>query len=265
MAKWNLTWLILWLGLADAKIIPLSYEHCQNLLALQVITPDNPIPCHRLVAVTVTYKNFKGVQQNGEVVVLDVVGPQTQSLFNQLFQRKFPIHSIRPVEFYRGDDLLSMAANNSSGFNGRKIIGAETWSKHAYGVAIDINPLQNPYLFIDNSAIIKVSPEASVKRFLNRQSHRPDKVVRQGMSEEIRDLFFQHGYLRWGGYWDFPIDYQHFEIGSIRFIQWLLSLPLSQAQAEFADYAKQYRICRQQYRVGNIEQRIAYCLQTTTG
>jgi hypothetical protein len=76
---------------------------------------------------------------------------------------------------------------------------------HSYGLAIDINPVQNPYLSIGENGIVKVHPSAGVE-FLNRSNIRP------GMLEPVIHIFEKYGFTVWGGKWNNPIDYHHFEV-----------------------------------------------------
>jgi hypothetical protein len=199
---------------------------------------DNPVGCERLVQVTFSYIDFQGRRhEDGKVVVLDVVASQVQAIFDELLVRAFPLQQARLMEDYRGDDEAAMLDNNTSAFNGRPITGGSGWSKHAYGVAIDINPLQNPYLSkTANHPPLLLPPTAAT--YVTRTP------ARQGMAEDVREVFFQHGFLIWGGNWHEPIDYQHFEIGSRAFIAELLALPPLAARRTFDDYAASYRVCR---------------------
>ncbi len=227
-----------------AASAPLSPTDCALLQERGVITAANPLPCDRLQRVRFLHWDMKGQKAEGQMLVLDVVAPQVEALFAALYQAKFPLHSALPLEQFAGDDLLSMNANNSSAFNGRAITGAKSWSKHAYGVAIDINPLQNPYISFADDGGLNVLPAASAKSYLNRNELRPEKTRRAGLvNESVVSLFAQHGFMTWGGDWDAPIDYQHFEIGSRRYIYELIQLPLEQARANFNQYAERYRAC----------------------
>lgn len=110
------------------------------------------------------------------------------------------------MDSFKGDDVASMNANNSSAFNGRRIMNTNRWSSHAYGVAIDINPRQNPYLrFNTDENTIKVLPDEALP-FVNRT------VPKKGMVEPIVDLFAQYGFTEWGGRWDDKPDYHHFQM-----------------------------------------------------
>ncbi|NQE51359.1 M15 family metallopeptidase [Herbaspirillum rubrisubalbicans] len=221
---------------AHADITPLTPAQCSQLQARKVITAANPVPCTRLSTVSFDYTDFDGATRQGSVVVLDAVAPQVESLFGELLLRSFPLASARGLEQFDGDDQRSMQANNSSAFNGRPMTGGGGWSKHAYGAAIDINPQQNPYVSQAGSPTQQVLPPQGAA-YLQRNPVQP------GMAEDVVGVFYDHGFLVWGGHWKQPIDYQHFEIGSRGFITTLASLPKVQARAEFERYVAGYRQC----------------------
>lgn len=221
---------------AHADIRPVSPTQCAQMRNNKVITSGNPVRCTQLATVSFDYTDFDGATRHGSVVVLDALAPQVEALFGELLLRSFPLASVQPLEAYEGDDQRSMAANNSSAFNGRPMTGGGGWSKHAYGAAIDINPLQNPYVSKAGSAEQEVLPPKGAA-YLQRMPLQP------GMAEEVVSVFYEHGFLVWGGQWKQPIDYQHFEIGSRSFILKLASLPKAQARAEFERYVARYRRC----------------------
>jgi len=220
----------------------------------QVISTTNPVKCERLAQVTFRYRDFQGhMHDDGKLVVLDVVATQVQRIFDALLERGFPLQMAVPLETYGGDDEASMRDNNSSAFNGRAMTGGSAWSKHAYGVAIDINPLQNPYIGKDDQRRTIVLPPAARSDYLARTP------LRAGMAEAVHDIFFAHGFMIWGGYWKQPIDYQHFEIGSRDFITHLLSLPLASAQQEFAAYGASYSTCVSHSTISDLTTRRKAC------
>ncbi|HEY4317219.1 MAG TPA: M15 family metallopeptidase [Herbaspirillum sp.] len=219
-------------------IAPLTDNDCSAMLAANVITPRNPLPCKRLARVRFSYVDFEGHQrQDGEMVVMDAVAPYVQHLLAQLLAAHFPLHGARDLAYYRGDDLASMADNNSSAFNGRPITGGGSWSKHAYGVAIDINPLQNPYASHDAAGRLTVLPPAAAALYAKRAP------MRAGMAEAVRVLFAENGFLVWGGAWHEPVDYQHFEIGERAFVEKLAHAGPDQAARMFERYVRTYRNC----------------------
>jgi hypothetical protein len=223
---------------SHASVTPLTAAQCALMQKNKVLSANNPVKCERLTQVSFAYRDFKGnLHKDGKLVVLDVVAPQVQAIFDELLARRFPLQGARALEAYSGDDEASMADNNSSAFNGRPMTGGGGWSKHAYGVAIDINPVQNPYIGKDADRRMLVLPPAAQADYVSRTPLRP------GMAEAVLDIFFRHGFMIWGGYWKQPIDYQHFEIGSRDFIGHLLDLPLDAARAEFKSYADGYATC----------------------
>ena len=219
----------------NAAVTPLSPQQCLSMQQRGVYSAANPVPCERLAQVTFRYHDFNGkLHDDGRIVVLDVVAPAVQNIFDELATRGFPLQQARPMEIFNGDDVASMTANNTSAFNGRPITGGKSWSRHAYGVAIDINPLQNPYIS-NQPGQREILPAATTA--IKRQPQRA------GMAEPVRDVFFRHGFLIWGGDWKQPVDYQHFEIGSRKFIAQLLGMTPAAARGAFASYANNYRTC----------------------
>ena len=131
------------------RVLELSEEQIFVMLAERVWKEDCPLHYTRLKRLEVSHRDFKGKKRTGELIVLDEVAEQVLSIFRELFELGFPIQQMVPVEEFSGDDVKSMAANNSSAFNGRKVMNTDRWSSHAFGVAIDVNPGQNPYLVPD--------------------------------------------------------------------------------------------------------------------
>lgn len=236
-----------------ASVIPLSVNDCRQMQLRNTITAANPLPCARLARVTFSYVDFGGVlHNNGQLVVLDAIAPHVEEIFRQLLQRRFPVHQAVRLETYRGNDKVSMARNNTTGFNGRQVSGASGWSLHAYGAAIDLNPLQNPFVLFGRNprgeftGQATAEPRASTATAVNRLDARPGKPARPGRAEEVIDLFAEHGFLTWGGYWDFPLDYQHFQIGRRSFVEYLARVTPQQASAAVETYITAYRQCLQQ-------------------
>lgn len=224
-------------SVAAPAVMPLNDSDCRAMLAANVISERNPLPCSRLTRVRFSYVDFEGHRkQDGEMIVMDAVAPFVQRLMAQLLAAHFPLHGARDLSYYHGDDLASMAANNSSAFNGRPITGGNSWSKHAYGVAIDINPLQNPYLSRDAAGRMTVLPPAAA-------AYADRTAMHAGMAESVRMLFAENGFLIWGGSWHEPIDYQHFEIGERGFIEKLAHASPGKAAGMFDRYVRTYRNC----------------------
>ncbi len=177
-----------------------------HMRATQIWRPDCPVHIDRLARVPIEFIDFEGVvRRDGEIIVFDAVADRVSRIFQQLLEMRFPIHRARSLHHYKGDDDLSMADNNSSCFNFRPIAGSTTVSMHGYGLAIDINPLQNPFLrFNENEGTARISPPAGWQ-FVNRHNQKP------GMVEPLVNLFADNGFNVWGGSWTTPIDYHHFQ------------------------------------------------------
>jgi hypothetical protein len=163
--------------------------------------PGCPVGPDQLRAVTLTYWGFDGQVHSGQLVVhRDVVNPVVQ-VFHRLYDAHFPIRSMRPVSAFDGSDPESMAADNTSAFNCRAAVaaGPTHWSAHAYGKAIDVNTVENPYV----EAGTVMPPAGSA--FTDRTRIRPGMAVVGGT---LVQAFTSIGWY-WGGRWSDP-DYQHF-------------------------------------------------------
>ncbi len=156
-----------------------------------------PVGPSELRAVAVSHWGFDGKPHGGRVVVAKRVAPGLVSVFRELWRAKFPIRRLRPVSAYRGSDDASMAADNTSAFNCRFVGGTSRWSMHAFGEAIDVNPVENPY--VRGST---VSPPGG-RAYLDRSRERPGMAVRDGV---LVRAFAAAGW-KWGASFG---DYQHF-------------------------------------------------------
>jgi len=232
--------------LAPPAWAALDQPACERLRMARVLGPNAPVGCDRLAVVRFSYVDFSGASRDdGEIMVLDAVAPEVGQLFQSLYQRRFPLARARLIEHYRGDDEASMRDNNTSAFNHRVIAGGGPPSLHAYGLAIDINPVQNPFLQARERGMVRVSPPAGTA-YLNRLPERPGKPGRPGMAEEVVRLFAEAGFAVWGGHWDEPVDYQHFQFPR-RLAEQLVALPAPQARQVFLQRIKAYRGCLSQY------------------
>jgi hypothetical protein len=164
-----------------------------------------PVPLRDLRYLRMTHRDFDGRARTGEMVVHRRFTGQVRELFGRLYAAGWPIARMRLVDDYRADDDLSMAANNTSGFNCRRVAGQTNWSQHAYGEAIDINPVQNPYVRDG-----RVDPPAG-RAFasIDRTRSAPFRlgVIR---NEDLVVRAFDRIGWAWGGYWVSSKDYQHF-------------------------------------------------------
>jgi hypothetical protein len=160
-----------------------------------------PVGPADLRLVRVSYWGFDDRPHSGGIVVHADVAADVTTVFRTLFAKRFPVRRLEPVAEYGGSDDRSMAADNTSAFNCRNAVssGKPSWSVHAYGKAIDINPVENPYLFGDD-----VLPPAG-KAFTDRSRYRPGMAVKGGV---LVKAFAAVGW-KWNVGGANP-DYQHF-------------------------------------------------------
>jgi hypothetical protein len=161
-----------------------------------------PVGAGQLRLVSLNFLGFDGAVHRGELVVNADRATETAYAFAGLYFARFPIERMETVEKYDSDDDASMAANNTSAFNCRAITGGTAWSNHSYGRAIDINTVQNPYI----SGSGTVYPPNGAP-YADRTLDAPGMIHAGDVSERA---FTTRGWT-WGGSWDTPIDYQHFE------------------------------------------------------
>jgi len=162
--------------------------------------PGCPVRLASLRLLRLSYWGFDGQARRGELIVNADAVSAVLTAFRLLFDARYPIHRMRPVEAYGGSDERSMLADNTSAFNCRRIPGTNSWSEHAYGRAVDINPFQNPEV-----AGGAVDPPAAAG-WADRSRHSP-AMIRHG--DAVWQAFISVGW-QWGGDWASPKDYQHF-------------------------------------------------------
>jgi D-alanyl-D-alanine carboxypeptidase len=161
-----------------------------------------PVAPSQLRRVRVGYWGFDGAPHTGRLVVNARVVGDVVTVFRRLYATRFPLRRVRPIDVYRASDERSLAADNTAGFNCRYAIapGRRRWSVHAYGEAIDVNPVENPYLEGG-----RVHPRAG-RAYLDRTKIRRGMAVRGGV---LVRSFATVGW-QWGGRWSGSPDYQHF-------------------------------------------------------
>lgn len=194
-------------GGGTASAAPTFTSHIAGLSATRraamtpsVWRPGCPVGLGQLRLVTVLRYDFRGRVRPGRLVVHKDVAQDVVAIFRRLYVAKFPIRWMAPIERFGGSDYRSIEADNTSGFNCRYVDGTTRWSNHAYGKAIDINPIENPYV---TTAQMTSHPRS--RPYISRSP-------RRGMALPSGSLvrsFTRQGW-DWGGWWSGAKDYQHF-------------------------------------------------------
>ena len=168
---------------------------------------DCPLPLGELRYLEVLHKNLVGEILRGEMICNERIAADVLEIFKKLFAANYPIEKIRLIDEYDADDELSMRDNNSSCFNFRFVSFTKRISRHGYGLAVDINPLYNPYIkTVDGKKII--APDNSAA-FEDREKNFPYKITADDLCVQ---LFREKNFLWGGDCWDDEKDYQHFFI-----------------------------------------------------
>jgi hypothetical protein len=160
-----------------------------------------PVPLAQLRLLTLSYVGFDGRVHTGHLVANADAAAPLVGAFRQLFDARVPIRRMEPVDAYGGSDFASIEADNTSAFNCRPVSGGSGWSQHAYGRAIDVNPIENPYVSASGATDHRAS-----RPYLDRARHRPGMAWAGGA---LVAAFSAQGW-GWGGSWSGAKDYQHF-------------------------------------------------------
>ncbi len=156
--------------------------------------------------VVVQYVGFDFETHEGEIICNNAIAQDLLEIFYELYRNEYQIEQIALIEEYDGDDYASCEANNTSCFNYRQVVGSSSLSKHALGLAIDINPLYNPYITYNGDGSANVYPESAAD-YADRSKEFPYKIDENDLCYK---LFTEHGFT-WGGHWNSVKDYQHFQ------------------------------------------------------
>ncbi|MFB4293586.1 M15 family metallopeptidase [Nonomuraea sp. ATR24] len=163
-----------------------------------------PVHYRDLRLITMSYWGFDDKPHTGELVVRKTVTDDVVTVFRKLYDWRWPIRRMELVDVYRGDDYDSIDADNTSAFNCRRATGSGSWSNHAYGEAIDLNPRENPYVTAGGDTAHPNAEKYTERPMKGKGVINPgDKVVR---------AFAAVGW-EWGGDWSGTKDYQHFSKG----------------------------------------------------
>ena len=152
-----------------------------------------PVKRSELRHLTLRHWDNTGVERTGELVCNVAIAKDLLDIFVELYDAHYPIHSVRLIDDFGANDEASMDANNTSAFCYRTVAGTKTLSRHAKGMAIDINPKDNPM----------VKP-------LRKGGHIP-RVHHTITEHDVCYKAFRKRGFEWGGHWRSVKDYQHFQ------------------------------------------------------
>jgi D-alanyl-D-alanine carboxypeptidase len=184
------------------RISPIGPELAKRMTGVSW-HPGCPVPLSRLRLLTLAYVGFDGRPHMGRLVVNEDVARAVVAAMRRLYVARFPIRRMRLVDDYGGSDFRSIEADNTSAFNCRAATGSSHWSEHAYGHAIDVNPIENPY--VDGG---RTSHPAS-RPYLDRSRRAAGAAYTGGV---LVEAFRSIGW-GWGGSWAGGVrDYQHFSL-----------------------------------------------------
>jgi len=176
-------------------------ETVRTLMTGKSYGEDCDVSWQDLRYVKVRHIGFDGKAHEGELVVNACIAQDVTEILYELYKAAYPIEKMRLVDYYEADDDASCADNNSSAFNYRVVEGTTRLSKHALGVAVDINPLYNPYVVGGKANIPEAEP------YTDRTKDCPYYIDEEDLCYK---LFTERGFT-WGGSWRSVKDYQHFQ------------------------------------------------------
>lgn len=161
-----------------------------------------PVPLSGLRMIEMTYWGMdRKPHDGGRLVVNAKAADDLVKVFRKLYDLRYPIKRMEPVDAYKGSDYDSIEADNTSAFNCRNATGSGSWSQHAYGLAVDVNPCENPYVTADGH----VDHKHCVK-YADRENRDPGVIH---ANDAVVRAFDSIGW-GWGGEWDGTKDFQHF-------------------------------------------------------
>ena len=164
------------------------------------------VPRSDLLYLELSYVDFEGHEHLGQMVCNRHIADDLLYIFRRLYEARYPIASMRLIDDYGADDARSMAANNTSCFCYRRVAGSTALSKHSRGMAVDVNPLYNPCVYVRSGRVLP--PEG--RAYAHGRDRRKDIPGKIDATDLCYRLFVSRGF-RWGGAWRSLKDYQHFE------------------------------------------------------
>jgi poly-gamma-glutamate synthesis protein (capsule biosynthesis protein) len=166
-----------------------------------------PVPLRDLRYLRMTYRGFDGHDHTGEMIVHRNVAKEVIQIFGKLYQSKYPIRKMVLVSRYNASDFQSIEADNTSAFNCRRATGSRGWSKHSFGKAIDINPIENPYIRNNGRISHKTSYRYKIRKHKNLKKPDDRAMLIRG-DGAVKAFTSRH--WRWGATFREARDLQHF-------------------------------------------------------
>ena len=193
------------------SIAPINANMKQRMINGNSWKQNCPVALKDLRYLNMAFIDFSGNTQIGEMIVHKDVAKDVTQIFEMLYVEKYPIRKMHLISRYHGNDYKSIEADNTSAFNCRAVTGNKNkWSNHAYGKAIDLNPIENPYVSRKGtSSHKKSSAYLPAKRMRKHNASSANRAVLLNNDKVVR-RFKSYGW-RWGGDWRYIKDYQHFD------------------------------------------------------
>jgi hypothetical protein len=189
-----------------SSISPITPEIKKRMIQGNSWREGCPVGLKDLRYLRIKHLDFNGEEQMGEMIVHQEVSAEVTEIFEALYNAGYPIKKMRLVSDYKGSDWQSIESDNTSAFNCRAATGSKKWSKHSYGKAIDINPIENPY--ISRKGYISHKASQIYRKRVHQKSTYADQAVFLKDDKAVQ-IFKKHGW-EWGGDWVGVKDYQHF-------------------------------------------------------
>ena len=168
---------------------------------------DCIVPVSDLRYVHILHRNFEGRTCEGEMIVNKHIAGDVVDVFKELYKKGYRIEQVKLIDDFNADDERTMEMNNTSSFNFRFIGDTKKVSKHGYGLALDVNPLYNPYYKKKDTGEEIIEP-ITAKRYVDREGDFDHKIDENDLCYKV---FIKHGF-EWGGNWKSCKDYQDFEV-----------------------------------------------------
>jgi hypothetical protein len=189
-----------------SSISPITPEIKKRMIQGNSWREGCPVGLKDLRYLRIKHLDFNGEEQMVEMIVHQEVSAEVTEIFEALYNAGYPIKKMRLVSDYKGSDWQSIESDNTSAFNCRAATGSKKWSKHSYGKAIDINPIENPY--ISRKGYISHKASQIYRKRVHQKSTYADQAVFLKDDKAVQ-IFKKHGW-EWGGDWVGVKDYQHF-------------------------------------------------------